>query len=144
MKGKIFKIKNMEDELVLPITTTEAVYSEDGKTLNDEIDNINSSLDNIISKQYNNILDYGAKCVDGVDDSGVILKASEKGGVIDFSYLACFIDNNIVINNSNLTFINVNFTQLQVLSPNKFVNLQLSTKELLRHFISNKHFLSTF
>ena len=47
MKGKIFKIKNMEDELVLPITTTEAVYSEDGKTLNDEIDNINSSLDNI-------------------------------------------------------------------------------------------------
>ena len=66
MKGKIFKIKNTEDELVLPITTTEAVYSEDGKTLNDEldtienekatrqevdverkrIDNINSSLDN--------------------------------------------------------------------------------------------------
>ena len=40
MKGKIFKIKNTEDELVLPITTTEAVYSEDGKTLNDELDNI--------------------------------------------------------------------------------------------------------
>lgn len=49
MKGKIFKIKNMDDELVLPITTTEAVYSEDGKTLNDEIKNINSSLDNMAS-----------------------------------------------------------------------------------------------
>ena len=45
MKGKISKIKNMEDELVLPVTTAEAVYSEDGKTLNDEIKNINSSLD---------------------------------------------------------------------------------------------------
>ena len=40
MKGKIFKIKNMENELVLPITTTEAVYSEDGKTLNDEINGL--------------------------------------------------------------------------------------------------------
>ena len=46
MKGKIFKIKNMEDELVLPVTTTEAVYMEDGTTiLNDEIENINSSLE---------------------------------------------------------------------------------------------------
>lgn len=49
MKGKISKIKNTKGELALPITTTEAVYSEDGKTLNDEIDDINSSLDNKMS-----------------------------------------------------------------------------------------------
>lgn len=85
----------------------------DVERIKDEINEIGESLDTIISKQYNNILDYGAKCVDGVDDSGVILKASEKGGVIDFSYLTCFIDNNIVINNSNLTFINGNFTSLK-------------------------------
>lgn len=46
MKGKISKIKNTKGELALPITTVEAVYLEDGKTLNDEIKNINSSLDN--------------------------------------------------------------------------------------------------
>ena len=46
MKGKISKIKNTEDELLLPITTAEAVYMEDGETkLNDEIKNINSSLE---------------------------------------------------------------------------------------------------
>ena len=44
MEGKISKIKNTEDELLLPITTAEAVYMEDGETiLNDEIKNINSS-----------------------------------------------------------------------------------------------------
>ena len=76
MKGKIFKIKNTVDELVLPITTTEAVYLEDGKTLNDEldnienekatrqevdverkrIDNINSSLDNIENDKIKEVL----------------------------------------------------------------------------------------
>ena len=41
MKGKIFKIKNMEDELVLPVTTTEAVYMEDGETkLSDEMKDV--------------------------------------------------------------------------------------------------------
>ena len=54
MKGKIFKIKNMEDELVLPVTTAEAVYMEDGETiLNDEIKNINSSLDTLGSEVDN-------------------------------------------------------------------------------------------
>ena len=47
MKGKISKIKNTKGELALPVTTAEAVYLEDGKTLNDEINDINSSLDNI-------------------------------------------------------------------------------------------------
>ena len=38
MKGKISKIKNTKGELALPITTTEAVYMEDGITkLSDEI-----------------------------------------------------------------------------------------------------------
>ena len=70
MKGKISKIKNTKGELALPVTTVEAIYMEDGKTLNDEldnienekatrqevdverkrIDNINSSLDNKASK----------------------------------------------------------------------------------------------
>ena len=51
MEGKISKIKNTEDELLLPVTTAEAVYMEDGETkLNDEIKNINSSLDNITSQ----------------------------------------------------------------------------------------------
>ena len=50
MKEKISKIKNTKGELALPVTTTEAVYSEDGKTLNDEIKNINSSLDNMTNK----------------------------------------------------------------------------------------------
>ena len=41
MKGKIFKIKNMEDELVLPVTTTEAIYMEDGTTkLSDEMKDV--------------------------------------------------------------------------------------------------------
>ena len=84
----------------------------DIERIEDEINEISESLDNITSKQYNNILDYGAKCSDGVDDSSVILKASENGGVIDFSYLTCYIGNSIVINNSNLTFINGNFTSL--------------------------------
>ena len=35
MKGKISKIKNTKGELALPITTVEAVYLEDGKTLNE-------------------------------------------------------------------------------------------------------------
>ena len=56
MKGKIFKIKNMEDELVLPVTTAEAIYMEDGKTLNDEIKNIDSSLDNMVQKYSNGLL----------------------------------------------------------------------------------------
>ena len=50
MRGEIFEIKNMEDELILPVTTAEAVYMENEKTLNDEIKNINSSLDNLESK----------------------------------------------------------------------------------------------
>ena len=46
MEGKISKMKNMEDELLFPITTVEAVYMEDKETiLNDEIKNINSSLE---------------------------------------------------------------------------------------------------
>lgn len=54
MKGKISKIKNTKGELALPITTVEAVYMEDGKTiLNDEIKNINSSLDNMESSLDN-------------------------------------------------------------------------------------------
>ena len=70
MKGKIFKIKNMEDELVLPITTTEAVYSEDGKTLNDEIDNINSSLDNIEDeKATRQEVDVERKRIDNINSS---------------------------------------------------------------------------
>ena len=32
MKGKIFEIKSMDDELILPVTTIEAVYMEDGIT----------------------------------------------------------------------------------------------------------------
>ena len=52
MKGKVSKIKNTKGELALPITTVEAVYMEDGTTiLNDEIKNINSSLDNIIQEK---------------------------------------------------------------------------------------------
>ena len=93
--------------------TIEEEFDKINSKLTNNIETINSQLDNITSKQYNNILDYGAKCVDGVDDSDVILKASKKGGVIDFSYLTCFIDNDIVINNSNLTFINGNFTALK-------------------------------
>ena len=41
MKGKISKIKNMEDELVLPVTTVEAIYMEDGITkLSDEMKDV--------------------------------------------------------------------------------------------------------
>lgn len=41
MKGKISKIKNAEDELVLPVTTVEAIYMEDGKTkLSDEMKDV--------------------------------------------------------------------------------------------------------
>lgn len=76
MKGKIFKIKNAEDELVLPITTTEAVYSEDGKTLNDEIDNINSSLEtntielnNLKNTKVENIKVQGYKITDPLINS---------------------------------------------------------------------------
>ena len=70
MKGKIFKIKNAEDELVLPITTTEAVYSEDGKTLNDEIKNINSSLDNIEDeKATRQEVDVERKRIDNINAS---------------------------------------------------------------------------
>ena len=70
MKGKIFKIKNMEDELVLPVTTTEAVYSEDGKTLNDEIKNINTSLDNIEDeKATRQEVDVERKRIDNINSS---------------------------------------------------------------------------
>ena len=97
MKGKIFKIKNMEDELVLPITTTEAVYSEDGKTLNDEldnienekatrqevdverkrIDNINSSLDNIENDLLNSfsIIPDRLRDSDSETDADLLQKA---------------------------------------------------------------------
>lgn len=63
MKGKIFKIKNTEDELVLPITTTEAVYSEDGKTLNDELDNIENE------KATRQEVDVERKRIDSINTS---------------------------------------------------------------------------
>lgn len=55
MKGKIFEIKSMDDELILPVTTAEAVYMEDGKTLNDEIKNIKSSLNGNSNNGNSNI-----------------------------------------------------------------------------------------
>ena len=63
MKGKIFKIKNMDDELVLPITTTEAVYSEDGKTLNDELDTIENE------KATRQEVDVERKRIDNINSS---------------------------------------------------------------------------
>ena len=74
MKGKIFKIKNMDDELVLPITTTEAVYSEDGKTLNDEINDINSSLDNMEDEvdDINSSLDNKASKLNNINFVNVV------------------------------------------------------------------------
>ena len=97
MKGKIFKIKNTDDELVLPITTTEAVYLEDGKTLNDEldnienekatrqevdverkrIDNINSSLDNIENDLLNSfsIIPDRLRDSDSETDADLLQKA---------------------------------------------------------------------
>jgi lysophospholipase L1-like esterase len=70
MKGKISKIKNMEDELVLPVTTVEAIYMEDGKTLNDEIDNINSSLDDIENeKATRQEVDVERKRIDNINSS---------------------------------------------------------------------------
>ena len=60
----------MEDELVLPITTVEAIYMEDGKTLNDEINDINSSLDNIEDeKATRQEVDVERKRIDNIDSS---------------------------------------------------------------------------
>lgn len=89
MEGKISKIKNTEDELLLPVTTAEAVYMEDGETiLNDEIKNINSSLDNINSKIKNlieiNLADIGCNFEEGKDDSDLIQKAINDGNIIVF------------------------------------------------------------
>ena len=68
MKGEIFEIKNMDDELILPVTTIEAVYMEDGITkLSDEMNEINSSLEHINNKIQLSIKDYGA-LGDGVSD----------------------------------------------------------------------------
>ena len=43
MEGKISKIKNMEGELILPVTTAKAVYMDDGKTT------VSESLDNMMN-----------------------------------------------------------------------------------------------
>ena len=70
MKGKISKIKNTKGELALPITTVEAIYMEDGKTLNDEIENINSSLDNIEDeKATRQEVDVERKRIDNISSS---------------------------------------------------------------------------
>ena len=88
MKGKIFKIKNMEDELVLPITTTEAVYSEDGKTLNDEINDINSSLETLEDeKATKQEVDVERKRIDNINSSldNIESKKLDKNGIISMT-----------------------------------------------------------
>ena len=86
MKGKISKIKNMEDELVLPITTTKAVYSEDGKTLNDELENIENE------KATRQEVDVERKRIDNINSS-----LDNKANNIDMNNIQSQI-NNLVLN----------------------------------------------
>ena len=62
MEGKISKIKNIEDELILPVTTAKAVYMDDGKTtVSESLDKIeNNKTDKITTQnlqtQLNNLV----------------------------------------------------------------------------------------
>ena len=103
MEGKISKIKNTEDELLLPVTTAEAVYMEDGETLNDEIKNINSSLDNIKNSTIAyNVMNYGFDDKGGLDNTQKLndlinLVAENGGGIIKFPTGKFKLENQIVM-----------------------------------------------
>ena len=79
LKGKIGVVKNNNGEAIYPVTSTEAVYLDDGKTLNDEIKNINSSLDNIEDeKATRQEVDVERKRIDNINSSldNVVLKVN--------------------------------------------------------------------
>ena len=91
--GKISTLKNNKGGVAFPITTANAVYMDDGSTkLNDKIEDIETSLDNIMSgrKEFF-VSDFGA-IGDGVnDDTNSIIKAIEqcqmyKGSTLIFPY----------------------------------------------------------
>ena len=107
MKGKISKIKNTEDELVLPITTVEAVYMEDGTTkLSDEMKDVlkraemSSTIEEIEQikgglGEINSSLETVSESLDNIENEIEDLKQSG-GSKADTSDLTSHIDNTTV------------------------------------------------